>query len=96
MAEAEKDIRLRIEQKDSEISLANSENEKLVEEMKSMLMICKYEQYTCQALDDKSNYLELYFKQMQDYLNVGDRNFTNIKASKLHSVALLIVKLRRK
>jgi len=43
MAEAEKDIRLRIEQKDSEISLANSENEKLVEEMKSMLMICKYE-----------------------------------------------------
>jgi hypothetical protein len=36
----------------------------------------------CQALDDKCNYLERYFKQMQDYLNVGDRNFTNIKASK--------------
>lgn len=45
MAEAEKEIRHRIELKDAEIAAANLENEKLVEEMRNLLMITKYEQY---------------------------------------------------
>jgi uncharacterized membrane protein len=43
MAEAEKTIRQKIDQKDAEIARANQENEQLVEEMRNLLMICKYE-----------------------------------------------------
>ena len=77
----ESEIKSKLEQKDVELQNVEDENAELVEEMKNLLMICKYEQYMCQALDDKSLVLEKYFRQMQDYLNVGDRNFTNIKAS---------------
>lgn len=78
----EADIRKKSKEKDQEISKIDEENNKLVEEMKNLLMICKYEQYLCQALNEKSGVLEKYFRQMQDYLNIGDRNFTNIRASK--------------
>lgn len=64
LKQVEHDIKSKIEAKDVEIDRINDENAELMEEMKNLLMISKYEQYMCQALDDKASVLEKYFKQM--------------------------------
>jgi hypothetical protein len=96
LKQVETEIEFKIKSKNEEIEGIDTENEELVEEMKNLLMICKYEQYMCQALEDKSVALEKYFKQMQDYLNIGDRNFTNIKSSKNPSRPILILSSHQK